>query len=56
MKLAIFELFKEAGLEGSDFIYFHYLADRLESNKFIQWNRDFTGQIIALYDEGLAEV
>ena len=54
MKLAFYELFNAEGMNNDHFTYFHYLADRLESNKFIQWNRDITGQLVAQYDEGLA--
>ena len=53
MKLAFFEFFKDAGLNADDFIYFNYLVDRLECNKFINWNRSLTAQIVSQYDEGL---
>lgn len=56
MKLAFYEYFTAAGLDNEAFTYFHYLADRIEANKFVQWNRGVTGQIVAQYDSGFAVV
>lgn len=55
MKLLIHEYLTVSGFEADDMPLIHYLTDRLESQKFVIWNRNITAQIVANYDDALAK-